>query len=219
MDLIKIIGILISGYLLGSIPWGYLIVHFSEGRDIRNIESGRIGGTNTMRVTGFWMGFITTILDIAKSACSVWIARAIFPEMSWIHIAVPILAIFGHNNSVFLLRKDPQGKLEIGGGAGGATLVGGSIGLWWPSAALLIPLGLLIVFGVGYASVATISLPIISSLIFVILGLLRKAPWEYALLGIFAEVLIVWALRPNIKRLLAGEERLVGWRARNKEQN
>lgn len=217
MDLTKIIGVLISGYLLGSIPWGYLIVQLTEGRDIRNVESGRIGGTNTMRATGFWMGFITSLLDILKSACSVWIARAIFPEISWLHIAAPILAVFGHNHSIFLLRKDPQGKLEIGGGAGGATLVGGSIGLWWPSAFYLIPLGFLIVFGVGYASVATMSLPIISSLIFVILAYLGKSPWEYALLGIFAEILIVWALRPNIKRLLAGEERLVGWRARKKD--
>lgn len=217
MDLTKIIGVLISGYLLGSIPWGYLIVQLTAGRDIRNVESGRIGGTNTMRATGFWMGFITSLLDILKSACSVWIARAIFPGIPWLHIAAPVLAIFGHNHSIFLLRKDPQGKLEIGGGAGGATLVGGSIGLWWPSAFYLIPLGLLIVFGVGYASVATISLPIISSLIFVILAYLGKSPWEYALLGIFAEILIVWALRPNIKRLLAGEERLVGWRARKKD--
>lgn len=217
MDFVKIIGVLISGYLLGSIPWGYLIVQLKEGRDIRNVASGRIGGTNTMRATGFWMGFITSLLDILKSACSVWIARAIFPEISWLHIAAPILAIFGHNHSIFLLRKDPQGRLEIGGGAGGATLVGGSIGLWWPSAFYLIPLGLLIVFGVGYASVATLSLPIISSLIFVILAYLGKLPWEYALLGVFAEILIVWALRPNIKRLLAGEERLVGWRARKKD--
>lgn len=217
MDIVKIFGVLISGYLLGSIPWGYLIVQLKEGRDIRNVASGRIGGTNTMRATGFWMGFITSLLDILKSACSVWIARAIFPEISWLHIAAPILAIFGHNHSIFLLRKDPQGKLEIGGGAGGATLVGGSIGLWWPSAFYLIPLGLLIVFGVGYASVATLSLPIISSLIFVILAYLGKLPWEYALLGVFAEILIVWALRPNIKRLLAGEERLVGWRARKKD--
>ena len=211
-------GLLLISYLIGSIPWGYLTVRLTEGDDIRSIESGRIGGTNTMRAAGFLAGMITTILDMLKSASTVWIARALVPELTWLHVAAPLLAVIGHNYSIYLIRKDDQGKLTIGGGAGGAPLVGASFGLWWPSALILIPLGLLVVFGIGYASLATMSLPLLSSLIFLFLHLTGRAPWEYILLGVFGEIIVLWALRPNIQRLLAGEERLVGWRASRKEE-
>lgn len=210
------VGVLTLSYLLGSIPWGYLGVKIKEDRDIRTIESGRIGGTNTMRAAGFWMGFTTSLLDILKSAGTVWIARGVFPEAYWLHVFAPVAAVIGHNYSIFLIKKK-QDTIEIGGGAGGAPVVGGSIGLWWPSGLILIPLGLLIVFGVGYASLATMSLPLLSSLIFWVLSTQGQAPWQYIFLGVFGEILILWALRPNIRRLLAGEERLVGWRASRKD--
>lgn len=210
-------GVLAASYLLGSIPWGYILVKFKKGKDIRTVESGRIGGTNTMRAAGFWMGFITSGLDILKSAGAAWIARWIVPDAYWLHVAAPILAVVGHNYSIYLLKVE-EGEIEFGGGAGGAPIVGGSIGLWWPSGLILIPLGMLIVFGVGYASIATLSLPLISSAIFWILSSQGQAPWQYIFLGVFGELLIVWALRPNIRRLLAGEERLVGWRAKKTDQ-
>mgnify|MGYP006277557793 CR=1 FL=1 len=218
MGTIMIIGLLVISYLVGSIPWGFLLVKLTEGKDIRTIESGRVGGTNTMRAAGFWIGFITSCLDILKGAATVWIARGVYPDIFWLHAAAPVLAIIGHNNSIYLLRKRQGGDLEMGGGAGGAALVGGSLGLWWPSGLILIPLGLLIVFGLGYASVATMSLPLISTVIFAIRAIQGNGPWVYVGLGLVAELLILWALRPNIRRLIQGEERLVGWRARSDDQ-
>ncbi len=211
-------GMFAFSYLMGSIPCGYLLVKAATGKDVRQIESGRTGGTNTMRATNFQLGLLTSILDILKSACTVWIAKAFAPDQFWLHVLAPTFAILGHNYSIYLIEKDEKGNLKMGGGAGGAPATGGAIGLWWPSTFILIPLGAMIVFGVGYASIATMSLPILASLTFAYRAYRFGSPWEYILFGFAAEILIVWALRPNIQRLRQGTERVVGWRAKKKRQ-
>lgn len=214
MQILLKIGFLILSYCIGSIPWGYILVKASTGKDVREVESGRTGGTNTMRAAGFLTGFITSMLDILKSAGVVWIVRFYFPESYWFHVLAPLVSVIGHNYSIYMIKKDQQGKLTISGGAGGTPAAGGIIGLWWPSLFILIPAGYIIVMVIGYASLATISLPLIGSLIFLLRYLLYGEPWEYIFFGLLAEGLIVWALRPNIKRLLHGTERVVGFRAK-----
>jgi glycerol-3-phosphate acyltransferase PlsY len=219
MNIIPTIGLLLAAYLLGSIPVGYLLVRQFTGRDVRQIESGRTGATNTMRAAGYWLGFITSILDIIKSATAVWITRYIFPEYYWLHVGAGLLAVIGHNYSIFLASRNSAGKLRLGGGAGGTPAVGSLVGLWWPSFFVLVPAGLFFVMVIGYASLATISVPIIGSIIFLIRYLTDNGPWQYIFSGLLAEILILWALRPNITRLLNGTERLVGFRSRkNKDQ-
>jgi glycerol-3-phosphate acyltransferase PlsY len=80
-------------------------------------------------------------------------------------------------------------------------------------------MGALILFGVGYASVATMSVALLSSLVFAYRAWIGASPWAYAVYGLLAEVVMIWALRPNIRRLIQGNERLVGWRARKKKQD
>lgn len=210
-------GLMILSYLMGSIPWGYILTKAYSGQDIRRIESGRTGGTNTMRATNFWLGFVTSILDILKSASAVWIAKALTPGQTWLHILSPVMVIIGHNYSVYLIEREADGRVRTHGGAGGAPATGGAIGLWWPSVFFLVPLGILIVFGIGYASIATLSLPLIAGALFLYRTLWFGSPWEYILFALLAELLIVWSLRPNIRRLLRGDERVVGWRAKGKE--
>lgn len=217
MGLLPKIGVLLISYLIGSIPWGFIIVKLISGKDIRGIESGRTGGTNTMRAAGLIPGLLTSILDILKSAAMVWVARSLFPEDYWIHVLVVGIVVLGHNYSVFLIRRDQTGKLTIGGGAGGTPAVGGSVGLWWPSFFILFPLGYFIVMVIGYASVATLSLPVIGSVIFLLRFIWFEEPWQYIFAGLIPEILIIWALRPNIKRLLNGTERIVGIRAKKRE--
>jgi glycerol-3-phosphate acyltransferase PlsY len=214
-NLLKI-GIFILAYCVGSIPWGLIKVF--KGKDIRDIESGRTGGTNTMRASGFSLGLITSLLDILKSACIVWIAKYLFPDSYWIHVLTALAAVIGHNYSIYMIRRDQNGKISIGGGAGGAPAVGGVVGLWWPSIFFLIPAGYFIVMVIGYASLATMSLPLIGSLILLIRFIRIGTPWQYIIFGLLAEILIVWALRPNIKRLINGTERIVGIRAKTKNQ-
>ncbi len=215
MQILQGIAALLLSYLIGSIPFGLLIVKMRTGKDVREIESGRTGGTNVMRAAGFWSGFSTALLDILKAASTVWLVRW-FGLGVWIEVLAPVAAILGHNYSIFLAeRKD--GKLRLRGGAGGAASVGGAFGLWMPSILIIFPLGFFIFFAVGYASVTTMSVALLAMLIFIVRSIFFGSPWQYILYGVLAEILLVWALRPNIKRLMAGEERLHGWRAKNQK--
>ena len=214
MNTFLVPGMLALSYIIGSIPFGWIIVKLSTGKDIRNVESGRTGGTNVMRAAGLWAGIGTTILDILKSACAVWIARALVPGTPWLEVFSPLLVILGHNYSIFLIERNENGRIQLRGGAGGAASVGGSVGLWLPNVFIITPIAGLIFYFIGYASVATMSTAILSALIFAIRALIYGYPWEYIFYGILAEVILIWALRPNIRRLFSGQERLVGWRAR-----
>ena len=66
--------VLVIAYLLGAIPFGYLLVKWKTGADVRGAGSGNIGATNVMRTTGRVTGFATLLLDIAKGYAAVWIA-------------------------------------------------------------------------------------------------------------------------------------------------
>jgi glycerol-3-phosphate acyltransferase PlsY len=219
MDLLLYVGMLILDYLIGSIPFGFIIVRLRTGKDIRNVESGRTGGTNAMRAAGLWAGIVTAILDFIKGSGAVWLAKTLFPLANhpgnaWMHVLAPILVILGHNYSIFLIERNQKGELRLRGGAGGAPCVGGAFGLWAPSSFVILPLAAAIFYFIGYASVTTMSVALITAGLFAVLGGIGMNPWQYALYGILAEFLIVWSLRSNIKRLIAGNERLVGWRAR-----
>jgi acyl phosphate:glycerol-3-phosphate acyltransferase len=223
MQILLALVTLIVAYILGSVPFGLVIVKLTTGRDIRDIESGRTGGTNAMRAAGFWAGLFTALLDMLKATVMVWAAKFNFPLEAavanvWLHILAPLAVILGHNYSIFLIKRDESGRLRLRGGAGGAPCVGGSVGLWAPSFFVIVPLAAVIFYGVGYASVTTMSVALLSTITFAVLAIAGVAPWEYALYGILAEVLLVIALLPNIKRLIAGQERLVGWRARRKQK-
>ena len=123
------IGIIIMGYIIGSIPFGLLIVKSKTGKDIRTVESGRTGGTNAVRAAGFGAGLLTALLDILKGAASVWLAQTLLPGNHVFPILAPLAAILGHNYSLFLISRDETGKLRFHGGAGGAPTLGQLIGV------------------------------------------------------------------------------------------
>jgi glycerol-3-phosphate acyltransferase PlsY len=77
---------------------------------------------------------------------------------------------------------------------------------------------MLIVYGIGYASLATMSIPLVATLVFAYRAWIGASPWQYVVYGVLTEILLIWALRPNIRRLLNGTERLVGWRARRRKK-
>ncbi len=202
-------GVLFASYLIGSIPFGLIVVKIISGKDIRTIASGRTGGTNAMRAAGPWAGFLTAILDIFKSAGMVWLAQAVTANL-WIHALAPIVVILGHNYSIFLIERGPRGRLRLRGGAGGAAAGGGAFGLWPPMAFILIPAAVLAWYGIGYASITTLSIGLIASVVFGVRAALGLGPWEYVAYGVLAEILMIWALRPNIRRLRNGRERRHG---------
>ena len=130
------------GYLLGSIPFGYLIVKAVKGIDIRDVGSGRTGGTNAYRAAGIPAGLATALLDVGKGALAVTLVRAYFPQtLGWAEALTGIGVILGHNYSCFLGFR---------GGAGGATAVGTGMALWWGAGIPALLLGCVMVLGVGY---------------------------------------------------------------------
>jgi glycerol-3-phosphate acyltransferase PlsY len=216
------IGAIVIGYLLGSIPFGLIIVKLKTGKDVRTVESGRTGGTNVVRAAGFGAGLLTALFDILKGAASVWVAQVLAPENHWIHVLAPLASILGHNYSLFLIKRDDKGKLRFYGGAGGAPALGGAMGLWFPILPIVLVAGALIWFTLGIASITTMAIGLVVTIVFALYswqGLLEPVNVWY---GVIAELFLIWALRPNIKKLLAGNERVVkfslnGWLKARKE--
>lgn len=213
MVVLKIITVIILAYLIGSIPYGLIIVKILKGHDIRTIESGRTGGTNAGRAAGFGAGALTGVMDFFKSVIAVLIARTIFPGQPWIEVAAALFAILGHNYSIFLLERQGPGKYHLRGGAGGAPCMGGSFAFYPISLFIILPATILILLGIGYASLATLSIAFLAIILFTVQAITTGSSWAYVVYGIIAQILLIIALIPNIKRLISGNERLVGIRA------
>lgn len=217
MQLVTHIVLVLLSYVIGSIPFGLLIVKLKTGKDIREIESGRTGGTNAMRAAGLGAGIATALLDILKGAIGMLIARWVSPDAYAIHVLTGLAAILGHNYSIFLAERDENGKfLRLRGGAGGAPSVGGAIGIWPGSLLVILPLGILTFFSIGIASVTTMAVAFFAIVVFAIRASQGLMPWVYVWFGVGAEILLIWALRPNLKKLFSGNERIVkyslnGW--------
>lgn len=219
MNLLRSVLGVVAGYLIGAIPTGLLIVRIARGRDIRKWYSGKTGATNVMRVAGYFPAFITLVGDVFKAALAVRLGGWISGGNHWVEALAGAMAVLGHNFSVFLLERNEQGW-QIKGGAGGASAWGGFFGLWPVGALLSIPIlvgG--IYYGVGYASVTTMSVPLVAGVLLAWRAVLGIGPWAYVAFAILVEIFVMWALRSNIQRLVRGEERLVGWRARHKPED
>lgn len=212
MEIMTAVSIVLS-YLIGSIPFGLLVVRLFTGKDVRNVGSGRTGGTNVYRASGTGAGIITAILDGLKGLSCGLLAAAIVPGNELVKVICAGMAIVGHNYSIFLVYRNGDNKVRFHGGAGGATCFGGAISLWWPIGIILIPVTLLAFFVLGYASLTTISIALTALVVFLLRWLTGVAGWQDILYGLVALVLVILALRPNLKRLLAGTERQVGLRA------
>jgi glycerol-3-phosphate acyltransferase PlsY len=192
-----------AGYLLGSVPFGFLIVKLIKGIDIRTYGSGRTGGTNVYRAAGIVPGVLTALLDVGKGMVAVTIARALFPQLQgWAEALTGIGVILGHNYSCFLGFK---------GGAGGATAVGTGMALWWGAGVPALVLGCVMVFGLGYASLATLIAGLSVAVVFTLAAIFHweNFNWSYAAYGWAVFVLCIIALRPNIERLRKGTEKRV----------
>ena len=197
MEILRYVIMIALGYLMGSIPVGYLVVKLAKGMDVRQHGSGRSGGTNVWRAAGPWPAILTTVGDLLKGMCAVLIARAVLGS-SVGEVLVGVAAVVGHNWSIFLGWR---------GGAGTATNLGVISALSLPVALALIVIALLIGFVFRYASVASLAVAILAPIIFLILALVAQHSLLHALYGLLAGAVVVLALRHNIVRLLAGTER------------
>lgn len=191
------------GYLVGSIPFGYLIVKAVKGIDIREFGSGRTGGTNVYRAAGTAPFILTAALDLAKGVVAVLLVRQIVTgTLGWAESLAGFGVVLGHNASCFLGFR---------GGAGGATAVGTSIALSPPSGLAALVLGGGMLFLGGYASIASIVAGATVAIGNTIGAIQGANYWSYAAYGWGVLGLILFALRPNIERLRAGTEKRVTW--------
>jgi glycerol-3-phosphate acyltransferase PlsY len=203
------------GYLCGSIPFGYLYVRLVKGEDIRTVGSGRTGGTNSLRAAGLGVGLATSFSDVGKGALGIILSRWLLSSqlstelLPWALALAGVMSVIGHNWSVFMGWR---------GGAGTGPNVGWGTALWWPMLPIAIVVMSGMLLGLGMASVASLTMGALIAIVFFILYVAGVPPFDaslaYTVGGVVAFAIVAWALRPNIKRLLQGNERVVGPRAR-----
>jgi acyl phosphate:glycerol-3-phosphate acyltransferase len=186
--------LLLAAYFIGGIPFGYLLVRWRTGEDVRAKGSGNIGATNVLRSSGRMLGIATLLLDIAKGWVAVWLmARFGSSEALWTSLA-GIVVILGHAFPAVL---------KFQGGKAVASFVGAFLYL-----APLPLLAITIVFVMVVAATRFISLGSIVGA-----GLFPLAVWmidhpetPVVAVALAGGVFIIWRHKGNIERLRAGTE-------------
>jgi glycerol-3-phosphate acyltransferase PlsY len=189
-------------YLVGGIPFGYVLVKLTTGKDVRASGSGNIGATNVLRTTGRGIAVATLILDIAKGFAAVWIAAALTnDDPEWMSAAA-LAVMAGHAFPVFL---------RFHGGKAVASFIGAFL--------YLTPLPLfavLIVFVVIVAATRHISAGSVMAAVMFPLAvwLILHPPEPVLIASLIAGAFIVVRHRSNIERLHAGTESVFVWKRR-----
>ena len=195
--------IVVLAYLLGSIPFGYLIVWSRVGGDVRATGSGGTGATNVTRRAGKWAGLATLALDALKGALAVVFARQLLlPDfgINWWVAAAAFAAIVGHCFPVWL---------KFRGGKGVATGLGVFLALAPAAVGIVAVVFLLVVWRTRYVSLGSITAAACVPLSVWLLGRTAAPPAHFTPLiavALAGSALIIFMHRANISRLLRGTE-------------
>jgi glycerol-3-phosphate acyltransferase PlsY len=189
-------------YLLGSIPFGYLLVRFFRKEDIRAIGSGNIGATNVARSGARGLGFLTLLLDLAKAFTAVFLAQRFAPGVSDLAVTAAVAAIVGHMFPVWLGFR---------GGKGVASGLGVFLALVPIAALCILSVFVVVVLLTRYVSLASI----LAAASFPLFGFyLVRHPSPIVLYGFLVIPILICAKhQANIRRLLAGTESRFGQKA------
>ena len=187
-------------YLLGSIPWGFLIIHGLKGMDIRQYGSGSIGTSNVLRTAGGAFAAIALVLDLSKGVLAVILARVI-ADTQTAEVAAGLAALVGHNWSIFL---------GFHGGRGIVTGVGGLLVMSPVAAVLAFAVFAPITLTTRYLSLGSICAVVVAFLVVLIMVLVNSTPSTYLFYAGIGGIIIIWQHRGNIQRILNGTERRVG---------
>src|SRR5438874_2533469 len=186
-------------YLLGSIPFGYLLVRAFRKEDIRETGSGNIGATNVLRSGAKGLGIATLLLDLLKGLAAVLVTRQLASGSYDVTMAAAVAVVLGHVFPVWLGFR---------GGKGVATALGVFLALTWPSA-----VGGLLVFIAVFAISRYVSLAsILAAIALPILAFYFVRPWTpMTTFGfLFLPLLVIVKHHGNIQRLLSGTENRFG---------
>ncbi|HLW76210.1 MAG TPA: glycerol-3-phosphate 1-O-acyltransferase PlsY [Bryobacteraceae bacterium] len=192
---------LVAAYLLGGIPFGFLLVKWKTGQDVRASGSGNIGATNVLRTTGRLIAVVTLLLDIAKGFAAVWLASYLTNDETWMSAAA-LAVMAGHSFPVFLKFK---------GGKAVASFIGAFLYL-----TPLPMLAILILFAIVVSVTRTISAASIVCAALFPFGvwmILHPAPPIWIAAAI-AGAFIVYRHKANLARLRSGSESAFVWKKR-----
>jgi len=193
----KIVLIIISCYLLGSIPFGYIVGKLFKKIDIRELGSGNIGTANAFRILGPSLASLVLIGDIGKGIFSIYLVQYLNIDNLLIITIAGLAVICGHNWSLFLGFK---------GGKGIATTFGVVFALN-PTISILA----LIIWGVVIITTRYVSLSSIFAIISIfIFTILFKQPYEYIIFSAIILILGIFKHKENIERLRSKKERKIG---------
>jgi len=192
--------VLSVSYLLGSIPFGYLLVRLFRKQDIRAVGSGNIGATNVVRSGAKGLGVLTLLLDLGKGLAAVLVARHFSPQVYDLAVVAGVAAVCGHVFPVWLGFK---------GGKGVATALGVFLGLVPVAAVSLLAVFVVVVWWSRYISLGSI----VAAAAFPVIGilLLRGRVDVIVIFGFVAiPALVIAKHHENIRRLMAGTENRFG---------
>jgi acyl phosphate:glycerol-3-phosphate acyltransferase len=186
--------VLVSAYLLGAIPFGYLLVRWKTGGDVRASGSGNIGATNVLRTTGKAAGIATLLLDIGKGYLAVWLAgRLTDHDPLWMSVAA-LTVMAGHAYPVFLKFK---------GGKAVASFVGAFLCLTPGALAVEVIVFVAVVAWTRHISMGSI----VGAATFPLaVWLILKSPEPVVAAAIVGGAFIIYKHSANIARLRAGTE-------------
>jgi acyl phosphate:glycerol-3-phosphate acyltransferase len=205
MDLIfspSVLFALALGYLLGSIPFGFILTHVAGLGDVRAIGSGNIGATNVLRTGHKGLAALTLLLDAMKGTAAVYVGYKIGAAGG-----VAILASLIAGLGAFVGHTFPV-WLRFRGGKGVATYIGVLLGVSWAASLVFCAIWLAVAFLTRYSSlsalIAAVAVPA---------ALLVSGNTPVGLLTALLSALLIYKHRTNIRRLAAGEEPKIGARA------
>ena len=190
------LGAAIFGYLMGSVPYGLLLTRIAGMGDIRAIGSGNIGATNVLRTGNKKLAALTLLLDGLKGFLAVFLVGIVLHHGMLI---TSIAVVLGHLFPVWLKFK---------GGKGVATGFGVFFAIAWPLGVICCLVWLLVAFTLRYSSLAALIACAVAPI--AALFLVGKLPAEAVLL---ISAFVYWKHKPNIQRLLRGEESRIGQKA------
>ena len=193
--------VIVLSYLVGSLSWGYMLLRWRLGMDVREYGSGRTGMSNVLRTGGGKVAAVVFALDVGKGAVAVMIAKEA-TGASGAEVAAALAALVGHNWPVFLGFR---------GGRGILTALGG-LSMMTPVPAVVATVTFLVTaLGSRYISLGSI-IGVMAGAVSLI-GLVALAGWysdSYMIFAGVAAAMIFWQHRDNIQRLIKGNERRIG---------
>ena len=207
MIVLGFIGLVVLGYLIGSIPSGVIVSRLARGIDVRDYGSGGMGMTNVLRTVGAKAGILVFLADMAKGAAAVSLAWPIFasyPDMvAWGQMAGGAAVIIGHSWPVFIGFR---------GGRGVTTGFSALLTMYWPVGLIALAV-LLAVIGLSrYVSLGSMlaALAVLVAMILFVVFDLPGAEFAYIVFGLIVVPIIIFRHRGNIRRLLSGVEPKIG---------